>query len=323
MLTGTNRIVTAKSWYWIIAITLIVCAGCKAQTIDISEKHYERGLELLDKGDLQGALKEFQTTTKLNPNGAPAFYEIAKIYEELGNLEEAKKAYEQSIKVDDQFAGIHHGYGHLLDRLGEHQLALQEHQKSVELDPNNAVFWLSFGHSKSRNGKLEDALRCFAQAYELDPNNDAVVSSFGQAFAKLGKDEKAVPLLKRAIEMDAKDEYSRKLLNNIETKRSKNRDPAIQGDILDTEEGLKTWKELLTNLIQMKTLSPLEQERLQFRDIIKEELSVMVPPKPENVNMIKEEIKRITRDDPDPKRRVVTEEFIKHMEELSHAFWGR
>lgn len=53
--------------------------------------HYNLGIELRKKGDLEGAIPEFRTARRLNPNHVDARYNLAGALRAKGDLVSARK----------------------------------------------------------------------------------------------------------------------------------------------------------------------------------------------------------------------------------------
>lgn len=61
--------------------------------------HYHLGTALLKKGDLEGAIAEYRTALRLNPNEAHARYSLAVSLEAIGNLVSSRKEYKKALKL--------------------------------------------------------------------------------------------------------------------------------------------------------------------------------------------------------------------------------
>jgi tetratricopeptide (TPR) repeat protein len=60
---------------------------------------YGLAMELVKTGDLTGAVEQFQTLLRHNPNYAAGYFHGGQTLEKLGRLDEAKDVYRKGIEV--------------------------------------------------------------------------------------------------------------------------------------------------------------------------------------------------------------------------------
>ena len=90
-------------WMWraVALVAVLASAGCDSVE-DRIERHYARGLELIEKDDPKRAWLEFRNAVRLNENHAPSRFEIAKLYEADGELRAAIGNYRLVADLDTQ-----------------------------------------------------------------------------------------------------------------------------------------------------------------------------------------------------------------------------
>lgn len=120
---------------------LLLLAACDSVEERV-EKHYRRGIELVEAGELAKATIEFRNALKLDENHPGARYQIGLAYERDGELRAA---------------------------LGNFALA-------AELDPNNLDVRLKLGQFYLLGNNIEQAGRVIAEAAALDPENVEVMA---------------------------------------------------------------------------------------------------------------------------------------------------
>ncbi len=64
----------------------------------------QRGIALADQGRFDKAIPEFEKAVLLNPNSAPAHYNLAYAYEAIGDITKARGEYENALKIDPSFS---------------------------------------------------------------------------------------------------------------------------------------------------------------------------------------------------------------------------
>ena len=58
---------------WLVLLLCLPAAGQKQAPVPAAEQHYERGVALLDKQQLDEAITELVLATRLNPRSADAY----------------------------------------------------------------------------------------------------------------------------------------------------------------------------------------------------------------------------------------------------------
>ena len=94
---------SGKLWIWraLALAGALAIAGCDSVE-DRIERHYARGLELIEKDDPKRAALEFRNAVRLDENHAPSRFEIAKLYEADGELRAAMGNYRLVADLDPQ-----------------------------------------------------------------------------------------------------------------------------------------------------------------------------------------------------------------------------
>jgi len=91
-----------------------------AQNPQDSFSRYGLAMEYRNRGDLEGAVREFRSLIEVNPNYCYAYFHGGQALERLGRLEEAAELYRQGIEASVR-SGDPHARGEIqgaLDLLG-------------------------------------------------------------------------------------------------------------------------------------------------------------------------------------------------------------
>ena len=90
----------------ILVITLFVSLGIQqlgcATSADNATDHYKRGVGLQDKGDLEGAIAEYRTALRLNPNDVAAHYNLGVTLKAKGDFVLAGQELEAALRLIPQ-----------------------------------------------------------------------------------------------------------------------------------------------------------------------------------------------------------------------------
>lgn len=213
-------------------------AASKAQSIDPQNAgaHQMLGKTYFMLGDLNKAIVELETATKLAPgdvevmytlgiaylrnrqtDAAKQLYEsmlkqfgdlpqlhivIGRAYRQSGLLAEAANEFKKAIALDSHFPRAHYylGITYLLDE-GQSKLeeALQEFRIELEANPDEffANYYLGVVYVYQR--KWELAITALEKAVTIEPRNPDPYFQLGQAYQELNRHEKAVEALRKSI----------------------------------------------------------------------------------------------------------------------------
>jgi aminopeptidase N len=99
-----------------------------------------RGQQLVQQGDLAGALKEFQKALENNHNSSLAHYRIAEVFFLQRNYQAAANAYRESLNGDGEprwtEVWSHIQLGKIFDITGQRERALNEYRQAVQTADN-------------------------------------------------------------------------------------------------------------------------------------------------------------------------------------------
>jgi tetratricopeptide (TPR) repeat protein len=171
--------------------------------------HYNRGLNLVRRGQWDEAIACFKKAVELDPKYASAHDELGYALSQKGQWDEAIACYKQAIKLDPKDAMAHANLGVGLHRKGQWDEAIACFKKAVKLDPKNAMAHANLGvalKNKGRmlhgKGQVDEAIACFKEAITLDPRDSKAHNGLGVALAGKGQTDEAIACYKKAIALD-------------------------------------------------------------------------------------------------------------------------
>jgi tetratricopeptide (TPR) repeat protein len=184
---------------WMLLLPLLFLAGilaisfrhqlfpwARAQADVASPAAYEsylRGQEFLaryDKpGNLDAAIKLFESTTKVDPKFALAFAALGEAYwnkflfdEDPKWVQLASAACKRAAEINDQLPSVYVTLGRIHSGTGLRDLAIQEFQRAQELDRHNAAALLGLADTYASVGRNQEAEDLYKKASAMHPDWD-------------------------------------------------------------------------------------------------------------------------------------------------------
>src|SRR6266545_3627431 len=159
-------------------LSLMLTAVAAAQTSAFASYYNNRGLAREAKGDLDGAIADFNRAIELDPK-------LAISYHNRGLAQKAK---------GDQDGAIpnYNNRGITKEGKGDHDGAIADYSRAIELDPKLAIFCV--------DGTIAD----YNRAIELDPKQPKAYINRGFAKQAKGDVDSAIADYNRALELAAK-----------------------------------------------------------------------------------------------------------------------
>lgn len=145
--------------------------------------HYNLGLVLLDRGQLEESVAAFRTAIDLRPDYAEAYCNLGHGLAELGRLDEAVAACEHALRVKPDLAEAQSTLGNILVGRGRLEEAEIAYRAAILLKPALAGGYCNLGVALFRRGRREAALAALDQALSLEP--DSADAHWNRALALL------------------------------------------------------------------------------------------------------------------------------------------
>jgi len=178
-----------------------------------AKSRYQLGLVLMQAGDCEGAVGQFQAVSKIDTTHTGALMNLGNCLNRLGRTEEAQQAMErfratreeEREKTDIQ----RRGYFLLVEadkklQQGDLTGAMSHMDEAVRLNPDDPRAHAMRGQTFEAQGAIAKALQDYVRAAELDPSDPVVLVEAGRLLGKTGRLEEAVPYFKKALELDPK-----------------------------------------------------------------------------------------------------------------------
>lgn len=160
------------------------------------------------KGDLQGALSDYQNALNQDPSNLVIHTEIGNLLAMLGNYDEAVKHLKITFKTFPNNIDVLNGICFCLCEIGNqhhdnrnYDLAEHAFLEAVNLNPTKSEYLFNLGNSCYAQEKYGSALKYYNQSLVLSYEAETL-SSIGNALRSLGRYEESKEMYGKALRQD-------------------------------------------------------------------------------------------------------------------------
>ena len=182
-----------------------------------SEEEFERGVEHLESGDFEAAIRSFGRCLDLDPTSAEAFGNRGIAKARSGDLRGAHSDFDAALRHAPESAFAWQHRANVLGEMGRHLEALSDYAEAIRLDPDEPKHLVNRATSLAPLGRAQEALDDFSRALELDPLATVALARRADLWADLGEYERACADLQRALEIEPEDPDLRCALGRART----------------------------------------------------------------------------------------------------------
>ncbi|MEM9055833.1 MAG: tetratricopeptide repeat protein [Pseudomonadota bacterium] len=164
----------------------------KALAIDPThaKAHNNMALASIDIGLLELAEAHYRESLAVEPH--PAIYnDLGYVLERLGLPDEAAEQYRASLELDPESAPAHFNLASSLMRVGDYAEAERHFRAAVEREPDSRGL-TGLGVALRQQGRANEAIASLRSAIDADPKNAAAYDQLGSILVQGGKLEEAL-----------------------------------------------------------------------------------------------------------------------------------
>jgi tetratricopeptide (TPR) repeat protein len=176
-----------------------------------SEEAVERdnvGVGLLEQGNADAAIAQFQRAIGQDPKYFPARLNLAYAYERADRIEEAVAAYREAINFEPGNFFARNNLGVLYDKKGQYDSAIVELESALKIEPGNAMALKNLETAKKNQTVIkarEAQILQAEKAAQAKPNDPQASYNLARLYAFYGKKELAYEWLAKALKQGYKD----------------------------------------------------------------------------------------------------------------------
>ena len=156
----------------LIFITFFCLASdfARGQRAETAAQHFNRGIALLEKQNIEGALSEFKLALKLNPRYSEAHNAMGLALARKGDLKLAVESFNKAVEIDPRAYKTHRNIGRAFLQLGDLTHAIEAFKQSISLKPDDAETRVMLGAALQQRGENDAAFQEYREAARLNPN---------------------------------------------------------------------------------------------------------------------------------------------------------
>jgi Flp pilus assembly protein TadD len=164
-------------------------------------RHIILGSELLDKGQHQAAIAEFEQALTFDPEDFEVHNSLGAAYSALGKHAEAIAHYRKAAQISPEYPDAHSNLGSALASVGKLAEAVAEFNKALELDPELSEAHTSLGSILAGQGHMEEAIPHLEKAVASKPDYVVARANLALALSAVGKADEAIPHEEAAVKL--------------------------------------------------------------------------------------------------------------------------
>jgi Flp pilus assembly protein TadD len=132
------------------------------------DNNISQATDLLNKHDIEGAIRMYQEALKLDPDDPTALTGLGAAFDEAGELENAVDCYKKALKVDPDNVIAHSGLGVAYEKQGNSDLTIREFRAAYLLDEETASLHIAYARDRHETRLKMEKARYESKVGELD-----------------------------------------------------------------------------------------------------------------------------------------------------------
>ena len=213
----------------------------------LAERHYQRGLNLMDQGQYEQALEAFSAVVSVHEN-AEVYYNLGYISAMMEKFEDAIMYFRKATEIDRFHVKAFQKMGECFQALGDDDAAKQYLERALEIiegdfaseDQREDILkevrshksdtiniFNSLGIILRREGKYDEAAAQYIKALRVHPKDENIHYNLGVCYLEAGRKTDAANMLEEALRIKPSFKEARELYVKVTRMLS---DPDRQAD---------------------------------------------------------------------------------------------
>jgi 4-amino-4-deoxy-L-arabinose transferase-like glycosyltransferase/thioredoxin-like negative regulator of GroEL len=149
-------------------VLLMVLAQLDLGRYSFARSHYILGVGLTQRGDLEGAAREYYHALKIDPEYAEAWNNLGRLYFEAGQLDQARVCWEKALRFDPELAEAMNNLGSLAAAAGDYGAAAERFEAACGLRRDYFKAKFNLAQARVLLGQVEAGVAAWAESYFMD-----------------------------------------------------------------------------------------------------------------------------------------------------------
>lgn len=187
---------------------LLLCSNSAAAASEEAAAAIAVGKKLLEQGDVETAISEFQKAAAIDPKYGAAQLNLGHAYERADRSDEAIDAYRKSIELEPRNFFARNNLGVLYSKKGMYDKAIAEFNDALKIEPGSAMALKNLEIAKKNKAAIQEREAVIARAQKdvkSNPGDARPIYQLARVYATYGKKEAAMEWLGKAIRQGYKD----------------------------------------------------------------------------------------------------------------------
>jgi tetratricopeptide (TPR) repeat protein len=172
------------------------------------------GIALLDSEDVDGAIREFQTALRINPNYVAAHHNLGLALHRRKDLKGAIRAFRAALQIDPRCADVHCNLGHALGASNDLEGAIRHYRAALEIEKSAAAH-CGLGLALHTSKDPEGAIREYRAALKIRPRFALAHYNLGIALLEKRDHDAAIAAFQKAAELRPDHAWSHAYLGDV------------------------------------------------------------------------------------------------------------
>jgi tetratricopeptide (TPR) repeat protein len=161
--------------------------------------HYNLANALLEKGQVDEALIEFENTLAIRPDYADAECNFGSALLQKSRVDEARAHFRKACEIQPDHGPARCNLGITFLQQGKLEEALAEFQKALEAQPKNATAHFLLGNGFLQQGRWDEAIAHYERTLEIHFGHADAHNNLGVALLQEKRVDEALPHFEKAL----------------------------------------------------------------------------------------------------------------------------
>lgn len=169
----------------ILLATFLAFGNVFAQ--EVAQEDFNKGLEYLNTGNNDEAIRYFTKAIEINPNDAVSYNKRSDAYIRENNYDQAILDSTKAIEINPKYSDAYCNRGFAYENKGNFNKAILDYNKAIEINPKDANAYFFRGIFYSKRGNRDKATADFNKMIEINPKAGAALLLLGFGGASTNK----------------------------------------------------------------------------------------------------------------------------------------